>query len=148
MKNLKLYLDNCCFNRPYDDQEHISIKLETEAKLSIQMKIKDGYADLCWSYILDFENENNPFIERKNEIMKWKKLAINDIDETPEIINLMNRIMIVGIKALDALHISCAIASDCDFFITVDKGILRKAGLVKDICIVSPIEYIIKEEEE
>lgn len=148
MKKIKLYLDNCCFNRPYDNQEYISVKLETEAKLSIQMKIKERNADLCWSYILDFENENNPFTERRNEIIKWKKLAISDIDETPEILTRMNSIMLAGIKALDALHISCAIASGCDYFLTVDKGILKKAGLVKDICIVSPIEYIMNEGEE
>ena len=39
---LKLYLDNCCFNRPFDDQGFIKIRLETEAKLFIQEKIKLG----------------------------------------------------------------------------------------------------------
>ncbi len=32
---LKIYLDNCVFNRPFDDQSQIKIKLETEAKLYI-----------------------------------------------------------------------------------------------------------------
>ena len=38
---MKVYLDNCCFNRPYDNQDHLSIKLETEAKLRIQEMIKE-----------------------------------------------------------------------------------------------------------
>ena len=38
MKKIILYLDNCCFNRPYDDQEQIAIYLETQAKLFIQSK--------------------------------------------------------------------------------------------------------------
>ena len=29
---LKVYLNNCVFNRPFDDQSQIRIKLETEAK--------------------------------------------------------------------------------------------------------------------
>lgn len=33
---MKIYMDNCCYNRPYDDQTHIRIHLETEAKLHIQ----------------------------------------------------------------------------------------------------------------
>ncbi len=54
------YLDNCCFNRPYDDQNHQKILLETEAKLNIQQKITIGEIELVWSYILDFENNENP----------------------------------------------------------------------------------------
>jgi uncharacterized protein (DUF433 family) len=34
-----IYLDNCCFNRPYDDQSHSTIFLETQAKLGIQENI-------------------------------------------------------------------------------------------------------------
>jgi hypothetical protein len=30
---MKIYLDNCCFNRPFDDQSHLRIRLEAEAKL-------------------------------------------------------------------------------------------------------------------
>ena len=36
----KLYLDNCCFNRPYDDQTQFIIRIETDAKLKIQDSIK------------------------------------------------------------------------------------------------------------
>jgi len=36
-----LHLDNCCFNRPYDDQTILSIFLETEAILFIQDLIRD-----------------------------------------------------------------------------------------------------------
>ncbi len=37
--NYRLYLDNCCFNRPYDDQTHLLVQLETEAKLFVQHAI-------------------------------------------------------------------------------------------------------------
>lgn len=30
--NMRIYLDNCCYNRPYDDQSHILIYLETQRK--------------------------------------------------------------------------------------------------------------------
>ncbi len=32
---MRLYLDLCCFNRPYDDQTQTRIRLETEAKILI-----------------------------------------------------------------------------------------------------------------
>ena len=55
-----MYLDNCSFNRPFDDQSQIRIHLETEAKLAIQKKIMDGEFEIVWSYMLDYENQQNP----------------------------------------------------------------------------------------
>lgn len=69
-KRIKLYLDNCCFNRPFDNQKSLSIRMETESKLWIQKRIKEGKFILCWSYILDFENEQNPFLERREQIQQ------------------------------------------------------------------------------
>ena len=46
-----VYMDLCCFNRPFDDQSQPRIYLETEAKLFIQRKIKDGEIELAWSYM-------------------------------------------------------------------------------------------------
>ncbi len=65
---MRIYLDNCTFNRPFDNQNSIRIKIETDAKLYIQEKIKENKIELVWSYILDFENNVNPFDERKKQI--------------------------------------------------------------------------------
>ena len=65
---MKIYLDNCCFNRPYDDQSNLRIRLEAEAKLKIQEEIRNRNYELVWSYLLDYENSKNPFWERKEQI--------------------------------------------------------------------------------
>jgi len=72
---MKIYLDNCCFNRPFDDQSRLRIKLESEAKLKIQEDIRAGIFGLVWSYILDYENSRNPFYERREQISKWRNYA-------------------------------------------------------------------------
>ena len=72
---MKIYLDNCTFNRAFDDQSSMRVKLETEAKLFIQERIMLGKLQLIWSYILEYENIQNPFIERRNAIIEWKKIA-------------------------------------------------------------------------
>lgn len=46
---MRVYLDNCCFNRPYDDQTYIRVSLETQAKLYIQDKIKSQELELASS---------------------------------------------------------------------------------------------------
>ena len=49
MKKTKIYLDNCCFNRPYDDQSQLTVSMEALAKLSIQQDIRNNNADLVTS---------------------------------------------------------------------------------------------------
>jgi predicted nucleic acid-binding protein len=140
---MRIYLDNCCFNRPFDDQSLLSTRLETEAKLKIQEKIKAADISLGWSYILDFENNANPFLERQIEIQRWKKLADSFTNETPEILTQMKQLMTLGLKPVDALHVACAIDLKCDYFLTVDKGILKKAAKILSITITNPINLII-----
>ena len=67
----RLYLDNCCFNRPYDDQQQLKIKLETEAKLYIQQELLVGKYELTWSYILDYEIDISPFEAREEKFKQW-----------------------------------------------------------------------------
>lgn len=80
-KLVRIYLDNCSFNRPYDSQT-IKVKLETEAKLYAQELVAKGELDLVWSYALDYENSKNPFEEKKSRIGMWKQYAVEDIKET------------------------------------------------------------------
>lgn len=139
---MKIYLDNCCFNRPFDDQSQLRIRLESEAKLKIQEDIRSGLYRLIWSYILDYENSKNPFQERREQIVKWRAYAIEDIKENKEIVKVATMINQYGIKKLDSLHIACAIKAKADYFLTTDDGLLRKTILVKGIKITDPIGFI------
>ena len=139
---MKIYLDNCSFNRPFDDQSKIRIRLESEAKLKIQEEIRYGAYKLVWSYILDYENDRNPFQERKEQISKWKEYAIEDIAEDDDLIEEAMAISQKGIKKVDSIHIACAIKADADYFLTTDDGILTRATLIESIKITDPIGFI------
>ena len=82
---MKIYLDNCCYNRPFDDQSQIKIHLEAQAKLYIQAKIREGAYDLVWSYILDYENGKNPYEEKRLAIAPWKKFLLSVPPKKPKI---------------------------------------------------------------
>jgi len=139
---MKIYLDNCCFNRPFDNQLEIKIRLETEAKLYIQYLIQKKKLQIVWSYILDFENSKNPFEERKQQIERWKIFAVEDIEENDTILAIGRKLEKIGLKKIDALHIACAIYAKCNYFITTDKGILKKAKRIKEIIVIDPINFI------
>ncbi|MFA6653419.1 MAG: PIN domain protein [Candidatus Delongbacteria bacterium] len=142
MRRHKIYLDNCCYNRPYDDQGSMSVFLETQAKLAIQEEIKDGRLDMYWSFMLDYENSENPDPIVKEEILTWKSLASVMINNNNSVITSALRIADHGFKKKDALHLACAIDKKVEYFITVDKGIINKKKYILEIKIVNPIEFI------
>ena len=142
MSQITVYLDNCCFNRPYDDQGHLSIYLETQAKLAIQELIKDKEIVLIWSFILDYENQANPDKIIKNEIFLWRNIADMICTSSNELLENAKKLVLSGLGKKDALHLASAIDSKCDYFITVDKGILRKTKELDNIVTCSPIAFI------
>lgn len=137
-----IYLDNCMFNRPFDNQDNIRVRLETESKLHIQELIKNGELDLVWSYILAYENSQNPFFERRFAIEKWQKLAKVLIGENQAIKTYAKILMEQNIKIKDALHIAFAVNAQAEYFLSTDNKLLNKMQANNDIVALNPIDFI------
>lgn len=148
MKRLKIYLDNCCYNRPYDDQSQLSINLEALAKLSIQQEIREGKVDLVTSYILLAENAANRFEAKRKDIQAFiDKQTHTFVSEASgsKVKEIAKEIMNSGVKLMDACHIACAIVAGCDYFISTDKRLLKYHS--DQIKIVNPTTYVLEREE-
>lgn len=130
------------FNRPFDDQSQIRIRLESEAKLFIRGKIKNNSIALIWSYILDFENSHNPHDERRNAIQKWRSISSIEITETPELLSHANKLSRFNIQPKDTLHAASAIEGKADYFLTTDDKLLSCANRSNMIKAINPIDYI------
>jgi predicted nucleic acid-binding protein len=140
-----IYLDNCCFNRPYDDQSRTDIFLETQAKLYIQENILTGKYQLVWSYILQYENDQNPYVNHKYEIRKWKQQAIHFIGQSTEIIEKAKAYQTIGLRTKDALHCACAASIKSDYFITTDKQLIKVAQNIIEFNAINPLTFIQEE---
>ena len=140
---LKIYLDNCCYNRPFDNQKDTIIFMETLAKLEIQSLVKYKAIELVYSSISIQEISDSPFEENRNLIYEFinnnaKYYVSKDNNETA--IALTEKIMETGIKLKDASHTACAIVAKCDYLITTDKRLLKyKDNRIK---IVNPINFL------
>lgn len=139
-KNRRIYLDNCCFNRPYDDQTQIRIEIETKAKLYVQSLIVKGVCQLVVSYILEFENAKNPYLMRKTAIADFFKFAILNVEASEEVIYTANRIKKMGIETKDALHLAAAISAQCDYFLTTDDRVLKYSDT--EIAVINPVDFL------
>jgi len=118
----------------------LKIRLETEAKLFIQQAILLGKYELVWSYILEFENDQNPYEERRSAIRDWKMYANVFCTENEEIIMYAESLSKYGIKVKDALHIACAVNANADLFITTDKKLINTT--IPEIRVVNPLTVI------
>jgi hypothetical protein len=136
---MRIYLDQCAYNRPFDDQSNIRNQLETTAKLYIQEQIRQGKYDLVWSYMSDLENGNNPNLENKNSIQLWENVAKYKCKSSENILAKGKQIEQNKIRPNDALHIACAIESQCKYFITTDDGLINKG--LNEIIIINPIDF-------
>ena len=139
---LRVYLDNCCYNRPFDDQTQLKVRLETEAKLRIQYLMRTGAVEYVWSDMLVNEVDESKFWERKTRILPWVVGATVYVVTTPEIEKEAEGFMGMRVKPSDAIHLASAVSADCDWFFTVDRGILKKVDRVGKMRVANPLELI------
>ena len=146
---VRIYLDNCCYNRPYDNQSQLTIVLEAQAKLCIQNKIKCGDYELVTSETLRFEVANCPIDFRKSVINdfieKYSSLHVGS-GAASMVKNMAREIVATGVKYKDACHIASALIANCSYLISTDKRLLKyKNDRIK---LVNPIEFVRETEGE
>jgi predicted nucleic acid-binding protein len=95
--------------------------------------------------MLDYENAENPYEDKRNSISPWKALADDFCGSSDDILQSGKDIMKNGIRAKDALHIACAIYKSCQYFITTDKKLINKK--IDGIKLINPIDFILEVEE-
>ena len=138
---MRVYLDNCCYNRPFDDQSQIKVLLETLAKLDIQQQMRDGILEYVWSSVLEFEARQSKFIDRASRILPWANGAVVNVAVDTAIRSRAKEFENAGVKPADALHVACAESAGCDWFFTTDRGILNKARGLSSMRIANPVEF-------
>ena len=125
----KVYLDVCCLNRPFDDQEQERIHLESEAIRLILKRI--GKCDLIWvgSSVLNLEINKTPDIERKANVIAFMDGITDKIYATEKDVDRARVFESLGFKAMDALHLACAERLQVDVFLTVDDKLISKGKM-------------------
>ena len=145
---MKLYCDTNVYNRCFDEQNQLRIRLECTAIEGIYAWAEAGQLELTWSFVLDYENSLNPHAERKEWVELLSHMCTDTIAPSPEILALARRLMkLRKLKPRDALHVACAQHAGCDFFITCDDALIQRASRggrrsVLRVPVVNPVEFI------
>ena len=140
---MRIYLDNCCYNRPYDDQTQMRVSLEAQAKLHIQELIRSGSFELAASYMLTYENSRNRVETKKaaiDQFLEDNVVIYIDDSHSEEAERIAGLIQATGVKSADSIHTACAIMAHCDYLITTDDRLLKYKD--ERISIVDPTEFV------
>jgi predicted nucleic acid-binding protein len=145
---MRIYLDLCVYNRPFDDQSQPRIVIETIEFLFLLSKAINEEITIINSFVLEDENSKNPFIDRKDKICDLLKVASGYVNYSEKIENRAKEIEKFGIMAVDALHIACAEMARADFFVTCDDLLIRKGNTNKTklkVRVINLMEFMAKE---
>jgi predicted nucleic acid-binding protein len=125
---MRIYLDCCSLQRPFDDRSQPRIAVEAEAVLAILSLCESGRLILLASDILHFEISKIPDYERKEDALVILKMAKESISLTLETESLAREFLASGIKPLDSLHLASASLAQADYFCTSDNKFFKKAN--------------------
>lgn len=139
------------YNRCFDDQGQLRIRLETSAIESLFSLTEEGRFICIWSFILDYENSLNPFQERKQAIEVMSFMCKESVIPSNKISELSKAIIKkTNIGPRDALHLASAEVGGCKYFITCDDRLIKKIKLKSGetglkVKPVNPVDLIRKE---
>lgn len=139
---MRVYLDNCAINRPFDDQTQPRIKSETVAVIEIRAKLELGMIDLVWSYLHEFEISRNPFSKIQAAALEWKQMAKLEVVPSLAILKTSYDLRDLRLKPIDSLHLAAASTAGCSYFITTDDGILSKLTNYRGLKVRGPVDFV------
>jgi predicted nucleic acid-binding protein len=142
---MKIYLDACCFNRPFDDQRQNRIRLESEAVILIMERMHNKEWEWIGSDVLLAELENTPDIEKRRYLMELAEWPHRHVELTEHVIARATELEQLGLKSFDAMHVACAESADADVFLTTDDKLLKTALRERDnlhVTIANPLSWL------
>ena len=142
----RLYFDVCTLCRPFDDQNGMRVRLETDACYLILQAVKNRKFELIMSQVhfAELEAIDDP-LEREQI-----KLLLNQCARL-ETINLENAkrraedLVENGFGIGDAAHLAWS-EQTADFFLTCDDRLLKRCRRRKmDVEVLNPVEFCARE---
>lgn len=142
-----LYLDVCVLCRPFDDQNQLRIRLETDAVFLILRRIETG---LYRAVVSPAHVKEVGAILETSERLEMERLLGRLCEsceyDLPQARHRAEALIGSGFGIADAAHVAFA-EQVADFFITCDDKLLKRCTHAElPIYAMSPLEFIAQEE--
>jgi predicted nucleic acid-binding protein len=149
---MKLYLDNCCYNRLFDDLSVERNRVESEAILSIIKLAQQGLITIIGSDILEMEIDATSNIDKKDKVSEvYKSIITEKVHYDDGISNRAKEMQSRSqyLRVNDSLHLASAEKGQVDIFLTTDDKLenYAKNVLQENIRALNPLEYMMEEKD-
>ena len=124
---IKIYLDTCCLNRPFDDQSQERLRLESEAVLAILSRIEKGEWNWVGSEVLIDEIEQTPDTQKLSRTRLLSGFIQESVEVGDKEAKRAEELQKEGFQLFDALHIACAESAKANVFLSTDDRLLKLA---------------------
>jgi predicted nucleic acid-binding protein len=146
-----VYLDICCFKRPFDDAALERVRREAGRVAAILEAVQGGSLRLVRSPAHDFENARNPREDRRLATQLWLDAADTRVVVDATVALRAQQLAALGFGPLDALHLACAEQVAARWFVTTDDPLLRRARALREelrVTVVLPDGVVLPGEGE
>lgn len=146
---MRIYLDLCTIQRPFDDAGQQRIRDEIKALFRIIKLVEIGVLELVVSYALEFECDANPNPVKREYAESVLSLTEERVQPTEAVQRRTSGYRALGLHMWDAAHLAAAVEARVDFFCTCDDRLLRRArtadtGLTRAVSLLELIEEVEK----
>ena len=143
----KLYIDVCTLCRPFDNQNIMRIRLETDAFYLILQNIQNRLYEMVVSPVHFKEIETIEELREKLWLLDLlDKYGIKPPCDLNKIRKRAEQLCNLKFGIADAAHVAFA-ETTSDFFITCDDKLLRKCNKSNvKISVISPVDFCSKED--
>jgi len=144
---MKYYFDNCCFNRPYDDQTQEKIHLESESILAIIKKCKQFNYEILGSSALDLEiSQITDIYKRQKVIFFYERIITGKIAYNQAILKRVKELQeMSAIRMLDRFHLAFAENAKVDVLLTTDLRFEKACSKMNiHVKVLNPINYFME----
>lgn len=143
---MRIYLDNCCYNRPFDDQMQERIHLESEAILTILKMGQTKRFTIVGSEILELEINHMQDVYKKQKVLDLYKVVDLRIPYTEKIRKRSEDIMTMSkIRTFDSLHIAAAEEANAEVLLTTDDKFEKMAEKLDLLTkVVNPLKFALE----
>ncbi|MCD8108348.1 MAG: PIN domain-containing protein [Oscillospiraceae bacterium] len=141
---MKIYLDCCCYNRPFDDQTQERIYLETQIIEGILRACQSGIHELIGSSALSFEISQICDLEKRQQVIRLYSSVTSYENVDDDIESRASEIRSQSnIHTYDSYHIALAERANADVMITTDVKLEKMASrLDLRVRVISPVEFM------
>jgi predicted nucleic acid-binding protein len=143
---MKIYLDTCCLNRPFDDQRQPRVRLESEAITLIMEKIRQREWEWVGSEVLIYEIEQTTNTERKERLLLFARETNQTVEISEKTLDRAETLSLLGFGEYDALHLASAESAKVDVFLTTDDQLQKIADKNKkrlsSLIVINPVKWL------